>query len=78
MVHRHRHAGPAEARDQLGGLLDRLGTLVVRAQAATRAASSRTDHRRARLAESSRDAPPGTPGRSRDDRDTTAQRIGIR
>ena len=71
-------AGAAELGDELGGLLDRLGAVVVGPRRAGPAAAAGAHDRRAGFAQGGRDAPPGASGRARDDGHATTQRVSIR
>jgi hypothetical protein len=70
----------AESTHQLGGLLDGLGAVVVRADrgGAGRAAAAGADDRCPRLAEGCRDTAPGTAGRPGHDRHSAAERPTVR
>jgi hypothetical protein len=66
----------AQTGHQLGGLLDRLGPVIVgsRGHIGARAAASRADHRRAGLAEHGGDAAAGAARRARHHGDPPAKR----
>jgi hypothetical protein len=70
--------GSAEAGDQLGGLLDRLGPLVVRGRGTGHAASAGADDGRTGLPERGGDPTASSSCRSRHHGGATAQRVGIR
>ena len=76
MVDGGRDPGAAEVGDELGGLLDRLGPVVVGPTGSRAAAGA--DDRCAGFTQGSCDATPGTAGRSGDDRDPPAKRIAAR
>ena len=71
-------AGAAELRDELGGLLDRLGPVVVGSGCRSRVRATGADDRRAGLAERGGDAAARASGRAGDDGDAATERIGIR
>ena len=66
VVDRDRDAGAAEAGDELGGLLDRLGPVVVGPQRCVSGAAAGADDRCARFAQGGGDAAAGAAGRSGD------------
>ena len=74
VVDAHRDAAPAGRVDELGGLLDRLGPVHLRALRA-RGAAGDVDGG-AGGAELDRDAPPRGAGRPGDQRDLSGQRSG--
>ena len=76
MVDGSRDPDAAEARDEVGGLLDRLGAVVFRSSRSRGA--TRANDRCPRLAQSGCDATPSPPRRARDDGDTAPQCIPVR
>ena len=76
MVDGDRDAGAAQARDELRGFFDGLGTVVLGA-GGSRAATG-ADDRSARFAQGGGDAAPGPSGRARHDGDATPERVSIR
>ena len=77
MIDRDRDTRPAELRDELGRLLDRLGTVVVGREWSFAATPAGAHDDRAGFAERRRDAAPGPAGRSRNDRHPAAQRPSV-
>ena len=78
MVDCGRNPGAAEARDELGSLLDRLGAVVVGARRAfAPTAATRADDCCAGFAQGSSDAASGASGRPRYDGHATTQRVWI-
>src|SRR5262245_5541952 len=76
MIGRDRDTGPAEVVDELGRLLDRLRPVVFGALCTRGAAGA--DDGGARLSERRRDPAPPAACRTRDERDLSAQRAGLR
>ena len=78
MVDHDCDACAAELRDELGGLLDRLGTAVVGAQGSRAAATAGAVDRRAGFTQGRGNAASGASGRTCDDGHATPQRVSIR
>jgi hypothetical protein len=78
VIDRDRYAGAPEPGDEVSGLLDGLGPVVVGANWADSAAATGADDRRAGLAQGGGDSTPGAPGGAGDDSDAAAQRVWIR
>src|SRR5882672_6776630 len=76
MVDGDRDAGPAQARDELRGFFDGLGTVVLGSSRS--GTPARTNDRRARFAQGGGDAAPGPSGRARYNGDATPERVSIR
>jgi hypothetical protein len=77
VVDRDRDAGAAEARDDLGGLLDRLGTAVVGPKGSRATTAPRAHDRCSRFSQGRRNATPGPSGRPRHDGHATTQCAAI-
>src|SRR5262249_54878379 len=67
MIERDRDPVAAQFGYQLGGLLDRLGPVVIRCQGRIAAAAPGADHGRAGFTQCGGDSAPGAPGRTGDD-----------